>query len=558
MADHKKILDYHQLLMEILSISNSAVSRLDYFYSILKIIKEYTDCDVIELLLKEKSGYFTYTINESNKFNKTIIKFGQNKSLPKLKNNSFLNLMRQNLLRNNIEFGLPFISPNGSFWYSGKIKALREIKKYTGKIYQHEKIDLEFDSLVLLPIIIKDNAVGLLQVMSNNKQYLDTAKVRLFEGIVHSLSIAIINKRTQGALRERVKELSCLYDISKVAENENLSLEEMLKQIVNLIPPAWQFPEITIGQISIDGKKYFSKKNFEERSSQNSDIIIKGKKRGRVKSIYTKNQPDLDEGPFLKEERNLINAIAKQIGLIVERREAEEDKSNLQEQIRHADRLATIGQLAAGVAHELNEPLGNILGFAQLTKKYPELQPHIVNDIDKIIKASLHGREIIKKLMLFSRQMPPKREKVNINELIEGGLYFFEARCAKAGINLIRNLEPQIPEIEGDSGQLNQVLVNLVVNSIQAMPQGGDLFINTAHDKDFVYLIIEDTGTGIKEEIQSKVFVPFFTTKDIDEGTGLGLAVVHGIVLSHKGSIDFESKEKEGTRFELKFPVYSK
>ena len=527
MADFKKILDYHQLSMEILSISNSAVPRLDYFYSILKTIKEYTNCDAIELLLSEKSGYFTYKINESNKLNKSIIKFDEIQSLSKLKNNSFLDLIRQNLLRNQIEFELPLFSPDGSFWYSGKIKAMQEIKKYIGVKYQNEKIDLEFDSLMLIPILIQDNVIGLLQVMSNNKQYMDAAKVKLFEGIVHSLSIAIINKRAQGALRERVKELSCLYEISKVAENENLSLEEMLQQIVNLIPPAWQFPEITIGQIFLDGKKYTSKENAEERSSQSSDIIIKGDKRGSVKSIYTKNKPDLDEGPFLKEERNLINAIAKQIGLIVERREAEEDKLNLQEQIRHADRLATIGQLAAGVAHELNEPLGNILGFAQLTKKYPEIPSQAVTDVDKIIKASLHAREIIKKLMLFSRQMPPKRGKVNINELVEEGLYFFDARCAKAGINLIRNLKPQTPEIEGDAGQLNQVLVNLVVNSIQAMPQGGDLFIITDYDKNFVYLVVEDTGTGINEEIKSKIFIPFFTTKDIDEGTGLGLAVVN-------------------------------
>ena len=243
--------------------------------------------------------------------------------------------------------------------------------------------------------------------------------------------------------------------------------------------------------------------------------------------------------------------------MIVEKREAEEDKSNLQEQIRHADRLATIGQLAAGVAHELNEPLGNILGFAQLAKKNPGIPSQSATDIDKIISASLHSREIIKKLMLFSRQMPPKNEQVNVNKLVEEGLYFCDARCAKAGINLIRNLDPQIPKIEGDPGQLNQVLVNLVVNSIQAMPHGGELFISTDFDKDFVYLRIKDTGTGIKEEIQSKVFIPFFTTKDIDEGTGLGLAVVHGIVLSHKGSINFESEENEGTRFELKFPIYS-
>jgi len=367
--------------------------------------------------------------------------------------------------------------------------------------------------------------------------------------------MAIINKQAQGALRERVTELSCLYNISKVSENETISLKETLQQIVNLIPPAWQFPESTVGQIFLDGQKTTSSENFKEYHSQDADIFIKGEKRGFIKTIYTTNKPVLDEGPFLKEERSLINAIAKQVGLIIERREAEEEKKNLQEQIRHADRLATIGQLAAGIAHELNEPLGNILGFAQLIKKYPELSFHALEDVDKIINASLHAREIIKKLMLFSRQTPPKRTRVNINELVKEGLYFFEARCTKVGINLIRNLKKNIPEIEGDSGQLNQVLVNLVVNSIQAMPRGGDLRISTTYDRDNVSLIVEDSGIGMSEELKSKIFIPFFTTKDINEGTGLGLAVVHGIVLSHKGSIEFESEIDKGSRFKIKLPI---
>ena len=557
MVGNNTILEYHKLSMEILSISNRPVPRVDYFYSILQKIKEFTNCDKIELLLREKSGFFVYKINDSNVFNKNSITTNNEKLLPKFNKNSFLDLMRQKLLKNKIDLGISFFSSYGSFWYSGLENTILDITKYKGKLFNQERIDLQFESLALVPIFIQKKVIGILQLTSNHKKYLDGSKIKFFEGIAHTLSIAIINKRTQGALRERIKELSCLYDISKLAENENLALKDMLMQIVNLIPPAWQFPEITVGEISLDGNKYKSKENTEECSIQFADIIIKREKRGRVKTIYSNDKPDLDEGPFLKEERSLINAIAKQIGLIVEKREAEEDKSNLQEQIRHADRLATIGQLAAGVAHELNEPLGNILGFAQLAKKNPGIPSQSAIDIDKIISSSLHSREIIKKLMLFSRQMPPKNEQVNVNKLVEEGLFFCDARCAKAGINLIRKLDPQIPKIEGDPGQLNQVLVNLVVNSIQAMPHGGELFINTDYDKDFVYLIVEDTGTGIKEEIKSKIFIPFFTTKDIDEGTGLGLAVVHGIVLSHKGSINFESKVNKGTRFELKFPIYS-
>jgi len=243
------------------------------------------------------------------------------------------------------------------------------------------------------------------------------------------------------------------------------------------------------------------------------------------------------------------------VALIVEQREAEEDRSKLQDQLRHADRLATIGQLSAGVAHELNEPLSSILGFAQLAKKSSELPTQAERDIDKIITASLHARETIKKLMLFARQTPPRKTQVNLNQVVEEGLYLLETRCAKAGIELVRSLSPDLLKITADAAQINQVLVNLVVNSVQAMPEGGKLTVRTFASKDHVGLVVEDTGIGMSEEVKKQVFIPFFTTKDIDQGTGLGLAVVHGIVTAHRGSITVESEIGCGTRFEIRMPI---
>jgi C4-dicarboxylate-specific signal transduction histidine kinase len=243
------------------------------------------------------------------------------------------------------------------------------------------------------------------------------------------------------------------------------------------------------------------------------------------------------------------------VAQIVERKEAEEDKARLQQQLIHADRLATIGQLAAGVAHELNEPLGSILGFAQLIQKCPEIPKQAEQDVQKIIKASLYTREVIKKLMVFARQMPPKKAQVNLNQVVGEGLYFLESRCTKAGIEVVRQLAADIPEITADPAQLNQVLVNLVVNAVQAMPGGGTLTIRTKASNASVMLIVEDTGIGMGEETREKAFLPFFTTKDMNEGTGLGLAVVHGIVTSHGGSIDVKSELGQGTVFEIRLPV---
>jgi signal transduction histidine kinase len=257
----------------------------------------------------------------------------------------------------------------------------------------------------------------------------------------------------------------------------------------------------------------------------------------------------------LKEERNLINEVARLVGLIVERREAEEEKAQLQDQLRHADRLATIGQLAAGAAHEINEPLGSVLGFAELAKNCPALPDQAEEDLEKIINAALHAREVIRKLMIFARQMPTRKTVLNLNEVIAQGLSFLETRIAQGGIELVRAMQENLPEIEADPDQIQQVLVNLAVNAIQAMPDGGTLTIQTAAKDEVVSIIIEDSGTGMNEEVLEQIFNPFFTTKGVAQGTGLGLSVVHGIVTSHGGKVLVESDPGKGSRFEVLLPV---
>jgi len=321
------------------------------------------------------------------------------------------------------------------------------------------------------------------------------------------------------------------------------------------LPPAWLYPDIASARITLDGRAFETPRFREGGEKQTADLVVDGQRRGSVEVVYSEEKPELDEGPFLKEERSLINTVAHEIALIIERKQAERDKERLQEQLRHADRLATIGQLSAGVAHELNEPISSIMGFAQLIQKSPEMQEQIKKDIEKIIKASLHAREVVKKLMLFARQMPPQKTRVNLNQIIKEGLYFLESRCVKEGIKVIRQLADDLPDVTADPAQMTQVLVNIIVNAIQAMIDGGQLTIKTEVSDKFVLLIVEDTGMGMKEKELKQIFLPFFTTKDVGKGTGLGLAVVHGIVTSHGGSIHVDSKVDEGTRFTIQLPI---
>ncbi|HOB76235.1 MAG TPA: ATP-binding protein [Phycisphaerae bacterium] len=356
-------------------------------------------------------------------------------------------------------------------------------------------------------------------------------------------------------LRERVKELTCLYSLAQLVERSGISLAEILQGAVELLPPAWQYPERAAGRIVFEGRSYVTANFREGCQMQSTPILVNGQPKGRIDVVYLEEMPPACEGPFLKEERHLIDTMARQIALIVERRQAEEDQLRLQKQLRHADRLATIGQLAAGVAHELNEPLGNILGFAQLAQKHPDLPSEVGQDLAKIVATCLHARQIIHSLLLFSRQMPPQKARLNLNGVVEEALALLEQRCSKNDIILVRRLAGDLPEITADASQLRQVVVDLAVNAVHAMPQGGVLEVATRAAGDRVILSVQDNGVGMSEEVLREIFVPFFTTKDVNEGTGLGLPVVHGIVTSHGGTIRVQSTPGQGARFDVELPV---
>jgi signal transduction histidine kinase len=195
------------------------------------------------------------------------------------------------------------------------------------------------------------------------------------------------------------------------------------------------------------------------------------------------------------------------------------------------------------------------LGFAQLCRKHPGLPAPALADLGKIVAATLHAREIVRKLMLFARERPPTRERIALRRIVDEGIAFVESRAEKAGVEIRRDIAPDLPEILADPHQLCQVLVNLAVNAIQAMPEGGALGVEAYRDGGRVVLAVEDNGPGMSSEIVERIFEPFFTTKGVGEGTGLGLAVVHGIVTGHGGTIRVESSAGQGSRFEVALPV---
>jgi len=223
-----------------------------------------------------------------------------------------------------------------------------------------------------------------------------------------------------------------------------------------------------------------------------------------------------------------------------------------------ADKLSSIGLLAAGVAHEVNTPLAVISTYAQMLAKQVEGDQRQAALLDKIAKQTFRASEIVNSLLSFSRTSPRQFGEVDLARVIRETLTVIEHQLTQSGIQVRLELEEPLPLIRGNMGQLQQVFLNLFLNARDAMENGGTLTVRAWSGNRGVEVEVADTGHGIAPEHLPKIYDPFFTTKAARKGTGLGLSITYGIVRDHGGVIDVDSRPGEGARFHLEFPALRK
>ena len=357
------------------------------------------------------------------------------------------------------------------------------------------------------------------------------------------------NENISELLNERVKELNCLYEISKICQNYAQPFNDTLNKIIESIPQGWQYSKNLNVYLVFDGEIFGNKPNENPNNVTRSEIIIAQKNRGEI-VVYYENQTY----SFLKEEQPLLDKIGIEIATFIDRFEQRAKEELVAEKMRYNDRLSVLGELTASIAHELNTPLGNVLGYAELLKK-SEIDPVKKGDIQKIITSAINAREIVKKLMYFSCEMPQQFGLININEQIDQNIGLLQKQLTDNQVHLTLNLADNIPLVRLDKLQFSQLLFNLVLNAINAMKPNGKITISTATDSKNLLLSIKDDGMGMSKENKEKIFQPFFTTKPKGVGTGIGLSVVQGIVQNHKGNITVNSEINKGTQFNIAFPL---
>lgn len=257
----------------------------------------------------------------------------------------------------------------------------------------------------------------------------------------------------------------------------------------------------------------------------------------------------------LKKSKTIIEGYQANLEQKVEERTAELKKS--QEHLLQASRMAAVGQLISGVAHELNNPLAGIMGYTQLMLKDKDLTAQQREDLGIILSQSGRCKDIIENLLQFSRKKEPKKESINIPNLIAGTLKLMNYEFTTSGIELVCDVPRPLPPVPGDISQLQQVLLNLLANARDAMAhaKGAKLSITARAVGEKVVLEFSDTGTGISKENLSRIFDPFFTTKPTGKGTGLGLSISYEIIKEHGGTLSATSEPGKGSTFTIELPI---
>ncbi len=273
---------------------------------------------------------------------------------------------------------------------------------------------------------------------------------------------------------------------------------------------------------------------------------------------------DLKRGDELSELAQTFNQMAVDLKKAHEKIIQEgETRLELERSLRHSEKLATVGQLASGLAHEIGTPLNIISGRAELTKRKPNDKGGVQKNQDVILQQAERITKIIQHLLGFVRKKKPEQKTLNIQGLLGTTLDFLDHQIQKKGVEVVIDIPANVPPLTGDSDQLQQVFLNLFLNAIQAMPNGGTLRLSASSkqiskegldgERAFVEVSVEDTGIGMERSVLQNIFNPFFTTKDT--GTGLGLMVCYGIVQDHEGWIEVESEVGKGSAFKVYLPT---
>lgn len=365
-------------------------------------------------------------------------------------------------------------------------------------------------------------------------------------------------------LTERVKELNCLYGISKLVETTDY-LEDILQGAVELLPASWQYPDVTCARIKL-GKQQFQTANFKKTEWQQvENIIVNGKPFGQVEVHYLEEEPQLDEGPFLKEERHLIHAVAEQLGTVIARKWAEDKLRSLyQREKRLRERLQTEMQskvdFTRKLVHELKTPLTSLLATSQLLRdetrdrRLAKLAGYVWNSASSLDERVNELHDLVKGEL---GTLKLKLEPLNLESLLISVREETKALADEASATVNLEVQYPLPQVYGDASRVRQVVLNLLNNAFK-YASGSTITIRAIPNKADVSVEVQDQGPGINPSERKRLFQPYHSSASKGKeagGLGIGLALCKMLVELQGGKIWVKNRPGKGASFFFTLPA---
>lgn len=415
------------------------------------------------------------------------------------------------------------------------------------------------ESITAVPMTVGGRLVGLLGVASAESDHFQKADLDLLRVASSQVAMAIENAKLYEDIKAKTGEL----------EAQNQELAEAATKIGKLISAAERQRSFGVRYDSHHLVKCWEVKNctFIECPSYESENLrcwqVAGTHcGGEVQGVFAQKLGKCEKCEVYQAARtDRIAALGETFNnMMAMLEEKVEEREQLQEQLIQSTKLAAIGELAANIAHEINNPLTGVLGFASLMLRDCGSDDPRRRGLETIERETMRARDIVRNLLDFARQDGLKRRRADIRDVVEDTLLLLRKQAELAGVEVSLSFADNIPQVYVDVNQMKQVFINVLNNAIHAMPDGGELRIDVHaakpdSQKPWVEVSFRDTGMGIPPDKLLKVFDPFFTSKDVGEGTGLGLSVSQRIVEEHGGAITVESQVGHGSTFTVKLPT---
>jgi two-component system NtrC family sensor kinase len=416
----------------------------------------------------------------------------------------------------------------------------------------HARVRDEVTSIAVVPIVRRGERIGAVTVGTARERVFTPADLERMEAMGDLLALSLDNAELVEALRQTEWRFRTLFRAAPDAVLTVLSsghireANDAVRDVTGFEPShvVGQALEHLVSESDRDRLHAALEATFAgtpsrvEVSFQHADHA-RGTPVRRIVALAMRRMPEADPPSVLLVGRDMTTEREMRVRLM------------------ESDRLAAVGELVAGVAHEVNNPLSSISAFAQLLLRESGLTPAQRDSIEVIRAETVRASQVVKDLLAFARRSEPQREPLDLNGVLQRTLRLRAYQLSSNRIGVETDFAAELPAVIGDARQLQQVCLNLVTNAIQAMATlgGGTLFVTTRADGQHVTMEMRDTGPGIPDPVKAHIFEPFFTTKEEGEGTGLGLSVSYGIVTAHGGVIDVPTTSSAGTVFRVVLPA---